>query len=227
MVGSDAGTKSAMTADILAFAGYLDEIIKVRALQPGNDLLSLLILAHHEGQRLNAIELVALMQELIMGGVDTTANVIGNAIWLLLDNPGELQRLRNDRSLTKSCIEEVLRCEPATLIPQFRVATRNFTFYDQDVVEGAIGVALLGTANRDTSKYEVPHTFDISRTANEHVAFGAGPHFCIGAPFARMEMDISLTKLLDRFTVIEWDQRPRWKKSTRVHGPEFLRVRLK
>jgi cytochrome P450 len=132
---------------------------------------------------------------LLLAGNETTTNLIGNAVRTLLGHPAELAKVRADRALVPSLVEEVLRYDsPVQLIP--RVTAREVELEGGKIPAGAIVFLLLGSANRDERKFPQPDRFDVTRNPQDHVAFGYGIHYCLGAPLARLEARIALESLL-------------------------------
>jgi cytochrome P450 len=181
---------------------YFRKIIAQRRTKPHNDLVSALIAAEINGQRLSEANLLGFCTLLLIAGNVTTTNLIGNAMHALLDNPQEMQRLRADLSLMPSAIEEALRYE-SPVQSMFRFAARDSEFHGQHIQRGDRIMAFIGSANRDESKFPDADKLDITRQPNPHMAFGFGIHYCLGAPLARLEGRIALTALLERLQNIE------------------------
>lgn len=192
---------------------------------PGDDLLSQLVHAEDDGQGLTEPELLATAGLLLAAGFETTVNLIGSATVLLLEHPDQLALLRADASLWAGAVEESLRMEgPVQLTGRF--ASRTTTLVGLDLPAGALVLTYLGGANRDPSVFEDPDVFDIRRSnARDHLTFSAGRHFCLGAALARLEGEVGLRSLFDRFPDLALDGRGR-RRSTRVlRGWEHLPVR--
>ncbi|MBO7744703.1 cytochrome P450 [Paenibacillus sp. MWE-103] len=196
-----------------AFRLYLEELIDARRKTPGDDLISLLIQAHDDQDRLSGDELVSTIWLLIVAGHETTVNLIGNGLLALLENPDQLRLWRQDPSLTATAVEELLRYYSPVEIATSRWASRDFEWHGKDVRKGDLILVGLGAANRDPAQFDDPGRLDLSRKKNKHIAFGNGIHFCLGAPLARIEGRIALTALLRRlpnlrispsFTGLEW-----------------------
>ena len=178
-------------------APYFRGIIARRRAEPCDDLISRLIAAEIDGERLTEREVVAFCSLLLIAGNVTTTNLIGNAMRLLLQHPAALERLRADPSLIPGALEEVLRHRSPVQF-MFRVAARETEIQGRRVEAGDRIVALIGSANRDERRFPAAHRFDITRDPNPHIAFGHGVHYCLGAPLARLEGRVALTTLLER-----------------------------
>lgn len=206
---------------------YLGGLLEARRARPGNDLLTQLLQAELDGERLGEEELLAFFQLLLLAGHETTTNLIGNALVCLIDNPGELARLQADASLIPGALEEVLRYRsPVQAV--FRIARRDVELHGQTIREGALVLALIGSANRDSAHFAEPDRFDVSRSPNPHIAFGHGVHFCIGAALARLEARVVLTELLARVQQFEHAVDSAWepREAFHVHGPSRLPLRF-
>ena len=194
-------------ADIEAEAQhYLADVFQDRRARPTNDLISALVAAADTEERpLSMHELQNLLQQLITGGYITTADAITSAMWLLIENPAQMQRLRADPSLTKTFAEESLRML-APVQGLFRKATRDVEIRGVTIPAGSILHVRYGAANRDDEAFERPDDFDLTREhVMRHMSFGQGPHACVGAPLARQEMVTALDGLLARLDDIGLD----------------------
>jgi len=180
-----------------ALRGYLHELVADRRAHPGSDLLTALIAAEAEGQRLSEAELISMCVLLLIAGHETTVNLISNGTLALLRHPVELARLAADPSLAPSAVEELLRYDSPVQLTS-RHALADVEIGGRLVREGETVIAGLGAANRDPAAFADPDQLDLGRAPNRHVAFGGGIHFCLGAPLARMEARIALTALLGR-----------------------------
>ena len=209
-------------------AEHLETLIAERRAHPTDDLLSELIQVEEHGDQLSHAELVTTIMLLFGAGFETTTNLIGNGLLALLEHPGEMQRLRDDRSLMKTAVEELLRWDSPVQVDG-RTANEDVERHDTLVEAGENFVTLLGAANRDPRVYEDPDRFDVGRVAQAPMSFGAGIHYCLGAALARAEGDVVFDRLLDRFPIIEpaWSgDRPPYRDSIVLHGLESLPVRL-
>jgi cytochrome P450 len=207
---------------------YLIAMIAERRQSPKDDLLSHLIAAEVDGQRLAHDEILGFFQLLVVGGQETTANLINNAVLSLLENPGQLAMLRANMQLLPSAIEETLRYR-APLQWMMRTPTRKIELSGQTLLPGQLILAVIGSANRDSKHFERPDEFDITRDPNPHIAFSHGIHFCLGAALARMEARIAITDLLERLAGLERVSDEPWepRKALHVHGPTHLRIRFR
>jgi cytochrome P450 len=179
------------------FADYMRGLIAKHRSEPQDDLLSALIAAEDEGSKLTADELVSTAILLLIAGHETTVNLIGNGILALLRNPDQLAKLREDPSLIKNAVEEMLRYDPPVQLTG-RSALADIELGDVTIRKGEQTVLLLGGANRDPAQFPEPDRLDITREDNRHLAFGMGIHFCLGAPLARVEGQIAIGEFARR-----------------------------
>jgi cytochrome P450 len=171
------------------FAGYLRAITEERRRKPGEDLVSDLVQADLTGD-----EVVATAVLLLMAGHEATVNVICNGVWALLRHPDQWQRLRDDPSLLDSAVEELIRYDSPLQLFE-RTATEDLEIAGFRVAKGEKIAALLGAAARDPEVFDAPDQFDLGRSPNPHLGFGAGIHYCVGAPLARLEIGAALRAL--------------------------------
>lgn len=206
---------------------FLDLVAKRRA-EPGNDALSMLIASEVEGERLGDDELVGCMMMVLNGGHETTANLLNNSMLALAHHPDVVQELRKSPEKMTSAVEEFLRYDsPVLSLGRFVAADTELG--DQKIRKGDRVFAMLVGANRDPSVFRNPNELNITRTPNPHMAFGKGPHFCLGTPLARVEGQIALSAVLRRFSRIELREAVTsipWLNSMVTHGPSRLPVRL-
>jgi cytochrome P450 len=176
---------------------YFLPVVEARRREPRDDLLSGLVAAEQEGSRLTFDEMIQTLVLLLVAGNETTTNLIGNVVLELLAHPDALAALRADPSLLPGAIEEVLRfASPVQL--DARRATRATEIGGVPVRENQFVLAWLGSANRDEAVFENPEVFDVRRTNNRHLAFGFGPHYCLGANLATLEAQVAIGALLER-----------------------------
>jgi cytochrome P450 len=184
--------------DLPATVRFVREMIERKRREPADDLLTSLIEVEESGDRLSENELLSLVFLLIIAGFETTVHAISNGVLALLQHPEQLARLRVDPSLMESAVEEMLRyCGPIHgTKPGY--AREHLTLHGVKVRRGTMVMPILAAANRDPRVFERPEVFDVARTPNRHLGFGHGPHFCLGAPLARMEMRVAISTLLER-----------------------------
>ncbi|MGG0261739.1 cytochrome P450 [Bacillus mycoides] len=185
------------------FITYLQYIVDVKRKNPKEDLVSALILAVNEGHKLSARELYSMIMLLIVAGHETTVNLITNTVLALLENPKQLQLLKENPELIDSAIEEGLRYYSPVEVTTARWAAEPFQIHDQTIQKGDMVIIALASANRDETVFENPEVFDIMRENNRHIAFGHGSHFCLGAPLARLEAKIAITALFKRMPSLQ------------------------
>ncbi|HZU27433.1 MAG TPA: cytochrome P450 [Bryobacteraceae bacterium] len=214
----------AVTAEMKA---WLPALIDQRRASPGDDLLTNLVHAELDGERLTEDEILAFVQLLLIAGNETTSNLINNAVLSFIENPEQMARLRRTPELLPWAIEEVLRYR-SPLQWVFRGTTRDFEFRGHTIPAGQLVLVMLGAANRDPAQFAEPDRFDITRDPNPHLAFGHGIHFCVGAPLSRMEARIALGDLLQRTDNLELASTKPWepRKALHVLGPASLPVRF-
>jgi len=202
---------------------YLSDMIRERRQAPQDDLLTRLIESEVDGERLWEQEILAFFQLLIVGGQETTTNLINNAVLCLLEHPDQLARLRAAPDLLPSAIEEVLRYR-SPLQWMVRTPRWDVNMHGQTIPAGA----LVLSANRDPRQFPDAGKFDIGRSPNPHVAFGHGIRFCLGAALSRMEARIALADLLARLEEFELASDEPWepRKALHVHGPTKLPIRF-
>jgi cytochrome P450 len=203
-------------------------MIAERRTQPREDLLSGLIHIRDEGQQLDHAELLAMIFLLLVAGHETTVNLIGNGTLALLQHPDQLQKLKENPSLIKSAVEEMLRYNGPVETTTLRWAFEDTEISGVRIPQGDIVLVSLLAANRDPEQFTDPDRFDIARENNKHIAFGSGIHFCLGAPLARMEGAIALNTLLARLPTLSIDPAViptlEWNDSLLLHGMKSLPV---
>ncbi|MGH3588019.1 MAG: cytochrome P450 family protein, partial [Pseudonocardia sp.] len=174
--GPDIGPE-ARSGRLQALAEYVRELIDRRRRAPGDDLLSGLVQAEEQGDRLTDDELAGMVFTLVTAGYETTYNLISNAVVTLLDHPDQLALLRAEPSLMGSAVEEVLRYAGPVQSTEMLTTAEDVTWYDQTVPAGSTVLPLLASANHDPDAFDAPDRFDITRSPNRHLAFGHGAHF--------------------------------------------------
>jgi len=227
--GSAAGVAAgtAFRATTAEMAEYLPALMEDRRRSPKDDLLSNLVHAEVDGERLTATEIVAFVQLLLVAGNETTTNLLNNAAISLMENPDQLTLLLAQPSLVTSAIEEVLR-HRSPLQFMFRGTRLEVQLPGGNIPAGKRVLAMIGSANRDPRQFFEPDRFDIARQANPHLAFGHGIHFCLGAPLARLESRIALTEFLSRVKSFKAASDRPWTPRAALHvlGPECLPIRF-
>ena len=204
---------------------YLTALVEQRRRAPENDLVSALAAAHDAGgDRLTADELLGNLALLLVAGFETTTNLLGNAIVLLLDHPEQAKRLVADPALAPAYVEEVLRVDSPVQLTE-RFASRDVRIGAVDIPTGAELIVLLGAANRDPQRFAEPDRFVPDRPGNAPLSFGAGAHYCLGAPLARLEAQVALPALLRRFPDLELAGRPVRRERLTLRGWAALPVR--
>ncbi|EGX57357.1 cytochrome P450 [Streptomyces zinciresistens K42] len=207
------------------FSEYLLELIAARRRAPGEDLISGLIAAHDEGDRLTEQEMVSTAVLLLNAGHEATVNATVNGWWALFRNPGELAALRADHSLIPSAIEELMRYD--TPLQMFERWVLDEIEIDGTTIPRGAEVALLfGSANHDPEVFRAPAALDLARADNPHISFSAGIHYCIGAPLARVELAASMAALLEQAPTLRLTAAPERKPNFVIRGLEGLAVEL-
>jgi len=211
-----------------AMGTYFLDLIGRRRAEPREDALSMLIASEVEGERLGDDELVGCMMMVLNGGHETTANLLNNSMLALTHHPEVVRDLRDHPEKMTSAIEEFLRYD-SPVLSLGRVVTEDTELGEQEVSKGDRVFAMLVGANRDPEVFRDPNVLKVTRTPNPHMAFGKGPHFCLGTPLARLEGQIALNAVLQRFSRIELREPVEsipWLNSLVTHGPARLPVRL-
>jgi cytochrome P450 len=216
-------------------AAYFDELIAVRRAEPGDDLVSALVVARDDADAdgladgLTADELIGTVFLLVMAGFDTTVNLIASGTLALLTHPGETARLRQDPLLLPAAVEELLRFTSPVNHANDRFTTEDVLVGDVVIPAGEWVLPAISSANRDPAQFPDPDRLDLGRDTSGQVAFGHGIHHCLGAPLARMEAEVALGALLDRFPRISLAvpaSELRWRPVSLMNGLESLPVHL-
>jgi len=211
----------------LVVGDYMNSLVEERRRNPGDDLMSALIEARDGADQLSDGELVATVILIYAAGFETTTNLISNALWLLLSHGDQLAALRADRTLMPSAIDEVLRYESPVQLDG-REAFEDIELGGHTVPAGENAITLLGGANRDPATIEDPERFDITRPEIPLISFASGIHYCLGANLARMEGQVAIGGLLDRFDTIDLvEDEAEWKPGLTLRGLARLPVRVK
>lgn len=188
---------------IAGFTSWLAEHLRELRARPGEDLMSALIAASDDGERLTETELLGIAGLVLAAGFETTVNLLGNGIRLLLNHPDQLALLAADPSLWGGAVEEILRLESPVQLSA-RVARRDTDIAGTSVRAGELVVVYLAAANRDPAVFEDPHRFDVTRVnAGKHLAFSGGRHFCLGAALARAEGEVGLRRFFTHFPDVQ------------------------
>ena len=185
-------------AAVVELYGYFCALIEIKRAQPADDLMSALIAARDDADRLSEQELTVMCCTVLIGGHETTANQINLSLLLLFDHPGEVAALRADPGLIPAAVEELLRCSRLGGLPPARVTREDVQIGGVVIPAGEQVMPLFGTANRDPSAFTDPDRFDVTRDAARHLTFGAGVHHCLGAQLARVELQEAFRGLIGR-----------------------------
>jgi cytochrome P450 len=218
----DPGTRS-RTVDV---SRYFLGLAAQRRTEPRDDLVTRLVEAEIDGDRMTDRDVLALCALLFVAGSETTMNSISGGLLALLEHPDQRERLGADPKLWPKAIEEILRWVSPVLNGMVRTTTDDIEVRGERIAAGDKVTLWYPSANRDADHFADPFTFDITRSPNDHVAFGAGPHFCLGASLARLETRVTLQTTLRRLDRIELDGAVRRLRSNVMHAIEHLPVRF-
>ncbi len=207
-----------------AIGEYFRQLLPERRRHPRNDLLSLLIAAEEQGDKLSEGELLSTCILLYIAGHETTVNLIGNGLLALLRHGDQLRRLREEPALAASAVEELLRYDgPVQRTARF--TTVDVEIGGRAIDKGAMVVTAIGAANRDPAQFADPDRLDLGRVDNRHIAFGFGIHFCLGAPLARLEGQVALGTLARRLPALALaTDTVEWRESQVLRGLKALPV---
>jgi cytochrome P450 len=209
-----------------AFTDYFRALIAKRRRDPADDLLSALIAVEERGDTLTEPELLSTCILLLIAGHETTVNLIGNGLLALLRDSDAMARFRDDPSVEKTSIDELLRYDPPVQMTS-RILLDDYEVGGVVMRKGESAVLLLASANRDAAEFDEPDRLDLARATNRHLAFGYGIHYCLGAPLARVEGQIALSALVRRFPGISLvTQTPSYKENIVLRGLAELPVAL-
>jgi unspecific monooxygenase len=207
------------------FSDYLRELIAARRKEPGEDLISGLIEAHDEGDRLTEQEMISTAVLLLNAGHEATVNSTVNGWYALFRNEAQLAALRADHTLIPSAVEELMRYDtPLQLFERW--VLDDIEIAGTTIPRGAEIALLFGSANHDPDVFTAPDRLDLTRTDNPHISFSAGIHYCIGAPLARIELAASMTALLEKAPALRLAEEPQWKPNFVIRGLEGLSVAI-
>jgi cytochrome P450 PksS len=209
------------------FLRYIRRLIETRRANLRDDLVSALVRAEQAGDRLSEDELVAMIFLLLVAGHETTVNLIGNGTLALLEHPDQLARLRDDPKLIRPAVEELLRYSSPVETATRRFAREDITVAGTTIPRGSLMLAVIASANRDGRQFPDPDRLDVAREPNKHLAFGLGPHYCLGASLARLEGQIAIGTLLRRAAELRLAvpaRELRWRSGMVVRGLTALPV---
>ena len=228
------GTNGEHAADMFQhmneFIQYLREWFEKVRNNPGNDLISQLIMAEEGGDQLTEREIYGVVSLLIIAGHETTVNLIGNSILALLEHPDQLNLLKSQPELIHSVIEESLRFNGPVEFSTSRWASEDMEFNGKLIRKGELMIIALNSANHDPDQFNDPEIFDITREKSPHLAFGKGIHLCLGAPLARLEGEIAIKSLIERFPDMKLDiskDALEWRPGMIVRGVKEIPLLLK
>lgn len=224
--GAEAGLQGLrLVPSVWAFIRYLRKQFERRRADPRDDLITALVQAEEAGDKLSEDELLAMAFLLLVAGHETTVNLIGSGTLALLEHPEQLEMLRQNPSLIKPAVEDLLRYTSPVQMATERFAREDVAIAGTTIPRGGLVLAVIGSANRDERQFERPDSLDIAREPNKHLAFGKGIHHCLGAPLARMEAQIAIDALLRRFPNLRLAIAPeslRWRRGVILRGLEKL-----
>lgn len=211
---------------LIALTDFFRKTVAERRHNKGKDLISLLIDIEEEGEVLTEEELYAQCIALLFAGHETTRNLIGNGMYTLLRHPQETAELRDNPEMIRSAVEELLRYESPVQFTA-RVLKEDIEICGQQIPKKWTIFCMLGAANRDPEQFEEPDKLNLKRLNNQHLAFSAGPHFCIGSQLARLEGQVALSQLVQRFPKMKLvGPRPEWASTFGLRGLKSLSVTL-
>jgi cytochrome P450 len=232
MIRHGGGPRGGVARAVKRMRSYLAELIHRKRENPGDDLISGLIRASDHGEHLTENEAAAMAFILLFAGFETTVNLIGNGVLALLRNPGQRERLQRalaegDESLLVTGVEELLRYDGPVELATWRFAKQDLTIGGQRVAEGDPVLVVLAAADRDPERFAGPDVLDLARTDNQHLGYGHGIHYCLGAPLARLEGRTALATLLTRLPDLRLSADPeelRWRGGLIMRGLRTLPV---
>jgi cytochrome P450 len=211
------------SAGVSELVDYFRSLLRARDRAGRDDLMSHMLRAEHEGDRLSRDEVVANCVLLLFAGHETTTNLLGNGLFHLLRHPAQLAVVRDDPRRTPGAVEELLRYDgpvPATI----KIATEDVAWHDRTIRRGDMVLPFMAAANRDPRQFPDPDALDVGRRVERHVAFAWGLHFCLGAWLARLEAQLTLDAVLARLPGLRLAEAPRWKPMIFLRGLTALQV---
>ncbi|MGO4635636.1 cytochrome P450 [Streptomyces sp. 2RAF24] len=232
MIRHGGGPRGGVARSVKKMRGYLLELIHKKREAPGDDLISGLIKASDHGEHLTENEAAAMAFILLFAGFETTVNLIGNGVYALLRNPDQRARLQDsiaagETGLLETGVEELLRYDGPVEMATWRFATQALTIGGQEIPAGDPVLVVLAAADRDPARFEGPDTLDLARRDNQHLGYGHGIHYCLGAPLARLEGQTALATLLTRLPDLRLGADPaelRWRGGLIMRGLRTLPV---
>jgi cytochrome P450 PksS len=226
-VGEKFDQDTAAQTALEEFRHYIITLLAEKHEHPGNNLISGLVQAEENGDKLSEIELISTVFLLIVAGHETTVNLIGNSVLALLQHPDQIQLLRQDPSLLHSAIEELLRYTAPVMNASPRFAKEDIPMHGKVIRKGELVIVSLIAADIDPQQFSNPDVLDITRQENQHLAFGKGIHYCLGAPLARLEGQIAIGTLLQRMPNLRLAIEPEqltWNRHLTLRGLRSLPV---
>lgn len=232
MIRHGGGPRGGVARSVKKMRGYLAELIHRKREEPGDDLISGLIKASDHGEHLTENEAAAMAFILLFAGFETTVNLIGNGMYQLLRHPGQRERLQDsiaagETGLLETGIEELLRYDGPVEMATWRYATESLVIGGQEVPAGDPVLVVLAAADRDPERFDGPDTLDLARRDDQHLGYGHGIHYCLGAPLARLEGQTALATLLTRLPDLRLAADPaelRWRGGLIMRGLRTLPV---
>ncbi len=219
--------ENAIPEAVMKMFAYGQEVINEKRDKPGDDLASKLLAAEVDGHKLTEMEFLLFFMLLVDAGGDTTRNLVATGMHELIKNPQQMQLLREDVDAHLPAARDELLRKITPVIYMRRTATRDTTLGDKEIKAGDKVVMYYGAANHDDAMFDAPHTLDITRSPNKHIAFGGGHHVCLGQWFARLEIDAIMREVLNRMTDIEIAGELKWMPSNFISGLTEMPVRFR
>jgi cytochrome P450 len=219
-----------MNEAVRAVDDYLVKTVEAKRADPADDLITALINARDNGDRLSDRELVSTCALMFVAGYETTASMVGNAVLALLQRPEKLAEIKADPSLLPNAVDELLRFDGPVNVATLRSTATEVQIGDTTIPKGQFVLVSLIAANRDGEKFPSPNELDFTRPLGGSLAFGHGIHYCLGAPLSRVEIEVALSRLLTRFPDLSLAGQPgtlRWRNSLLVRGLSALPIRLR